>query len=40
MTLHATNQVVAVDLRTRKVVGFGAVGSGPDGIAFSPLVRR
>src|SRR5215207_10691402 len=40
VTLHATNQVVAVDLRTRKVVGFGAVGAGPDGIAFSPLVRR
>jgi YVTN family beta-propeller protein len=40
VTLHATNQVVAIDLGTRKVVGFGAVGSGPDGIAFSPLVRR
>ncbi|MDB4882850.1 MAG: hypothetical protein JWL95_1616, partial [Gemmatimonadetes bacterium] len=40
VTLHATNQVVAVDLVTRKVVAFGGVGSGPDGIAFSPLVRR
>ena len=40
VTLHGTNQVVAVDLRTRKVIGFGAVGAGPDGIGFSPLVRR
>jgi YVTN family beta-propeller protein len=40
VTLHATNQVVAIDLTTRKVVGFGAVGAGPDGIAFSPLVKR
>ncbi|MEO6525074.1 MAG: YncE family protein [Gemmatimonadaceae bacterium] len=40
VTLHATNQVIAVDLAARKVVGFGSVGAGPDGIAFSPLVRR
>jgi YVTN family beta-propeller protein len=40
VTLHATNQIVAVDLVTRKVVGFGSVGAGPDGIAFSPLIRR
>jgi hypothetical protein len=40
VTLHATSQIVAVDLGTRKVVGFGSVGTGPDGIAFSPLIRR
>ena len=40
VTLHGTNQVVAVDLRTRKVMGFGTVGAGPDGIGFSPHVRR
>jgi YVTN family beta-propeller protein len=40
VTLHATNQIVAIDLRSLKVVAFGAVGTGPDGIAFSPLVRR
>ena len=40
VTLHATNQVVAIDLVSRKVVGFGAVGAGPDGIAFSTLVKR
>jgi YVTN family beta-propeller protein len=40
ITLHATNQVVAVDLVAKKVVGFGSVGTGPDGIAFSPLIRR
>jgi YVTN family beta-propeller protein len=40
VTLHGTNQVVAVDLQTRKVVGYGPVGAGPDGIAFSALVRR
>ena len=40
VTLHATNQVVAIDLQTRKVVGFGDVGRGPDGIGFSPLVKR
>ena len=39
VTLHSTNQVVAVDLRQRKVIGFGPVGAGPDGIAFSPYVR-
>ena len=36
VTLNGTNQVVAVDLRTRKVVGFGPVGAGPDGIASHP----
>ena len=40
VTLHGTNQVVAVDLRTRKVMGFGGVGAGPDGIGYSPHVRR
>jgi DNA-binding beta-propeller fold protein YncE len=40
VTLHGTNQVIAVDLNQRKVVGFGYVGAGPDGIAFSPLIRR
>ena len=40
VTLHGSNQVLAVDLQTNKVVGVGAVGAGPDGIAFSPLVRR
>jgi DNA-binding beta-propeller fold protein YncE len=40
VTLHATNQVVAIDLGTRKVIGFGAVGAGPDGVAFSPLVKH
>jgi YVTN family beta-propeller protein len=40
VTLHGTNQVVAVDLIAKKVVGFGSVGTGPDGVAFSPLVRR
>ena len=37
VTLHGTNQVVAVDLALLKVVGFGPVGAGPDGIAFSPM---
>jgi DNA-binding beta-propeller fold protein YncE len=40
VTLHGTNQVVAVDLRELKVTGFGPVGAGPDGIAFSPLAPR
>jgi YVTN family beta-propeller protein len=40
VTLHGTNQVVAVDLRQLKVTGFGPVGAGPDGIAFSPLAPR
>jgi YVTN family beta-propeller protein len=40
VTLHGTNQVVAVDLRSRKVMGFGGVGAGPDGIGYSPHVRR
>ena len=39
VTLHGTNQVVAVDLQQRKVIGFGSVGAGPDGVAFSPYVR-
>lgn len=39
VTMHGTNQVVAVDLALLKVVGFGSVGAGPDGIAYSPLVR-
>ncbi|MEP6999965.1 MAG: YncE family protein [bacterium] len=40
VTLHGTNQVVSVDLVTFKVLSVGSVGEGPDGIAFSPLVRR
>ncbi len=40
VTLHGTNQVLAVDLKQLKVIGFGPVGTAPDGIAFSPLVRR
>ena len=40
VTLHGTNQVVAIDLRTRKVMSFGSVGAGPDGIGYSPYVRR
>ena len=40
VTLHGTNQVVAVDLAQLKVVGFGPVGAGPDGIAYSPLTQR
>jgi len=40
VTLHGTNQVVAVDLSSLKVVAFGSVGAGPDGIAFSPLTPR
>lgn len=40
VTLHGTNQVVAVDLGRLKVTGVGSVGAGPDGIAFSPLVQR
>src|SRR5258706_3667434 len=40
VTLHPSHQVVAVDLTTHKVVGVGSVGAGPDGIAFSSLVRR
>ena len=38
VTLHGTNQVVAVDLAQLKVVGFGPVGAGPDGIAYSALM--
>jgi DNA-binding beta-propeller fold protein YncE len=37
VTLHGTNQVVAVDLAQLKVVGFGPVGAGPDGLAYSQL---
>jgi DNA-binding beta-propeller fold protein YncE len=37
VTLHSTNQVVAVDLAQLKVVGFGPVGAGPDGLAYSQL---
>jgi DNA-binding beta-propeller fold protein YncE len=40
ITLHGSNQVLAVDMQTHKVVGVGGVGAGPDGVAFSPLVRR
>jgi YVTN family beta-propeller protein len=40
VTLNGTNQVVAIDLHTRKVMGFGTVGEGPDGIGYSPYIRR
>ena len=40
VTLHATNQVVAVDIVAKKIIAFGSVGAGPDGIAFSPVVHR
>jgi DNA-binding beta-propeller fold protein YncE len=40
ITLHGTNQVVALDLTQLKVVGFGPVGAGPDGVAYSPLTPR
>jgi DNA-binding beta-propeller fold protein YncE len=40
VTLHGTNQVVAVDLARLKVTGVGSVGAGPDGIAFSPMTQR
>jgi YVTN family beta-propeller protein len=40
VTLHGTNQVVAVDLTQNKVTAAGGVGAGPDGIAFSPLAQR
>jgi YVTN family beta-propeller protein len=40
VTLHGTNQVVAVSLDERKVIGFGPTGAGPDGIAFSQYVRE
>jgi YVTN family beta-propeller protein len=40
VTLHGTNQVVAVDLTQLKVTGFGPVGAGPDGVAFSPLAPQ
>lgn len=40
VTLNKTNQVVAIDLGTRKVIGFAAVGAAPDGIAYSQHVRR
>ena len=39
VTLNRTNQVVAVDLRELKVIGFGAVGARPDGVAYSQYVR-
>ena len=40
VTLHGTNQVVAVDLLQMKLAGFGQVGAGPDGIGYSPLIPR
>ena len=40
VTLHETNQVAAISLVTFTVVDVGPVGKGPDGIAFSPLVRK
>ena len=38
--LSKNYQVVAIDLRARKAMGFGSVGAGPDGIGYSPLVRH
>ena len=40
VTLHETNQVAAIDLVKFTVADVGSVGKGPDGIAYSPLVRR
>jgi YVTN family beta-propeller protein len=40
VTLHGTNQVVAVDLAHNTLTATGGVGAGPDGIAFSPLAQR
>ncbi|MDQ2666116.1 MAG: hypothetical protein M3Z05_08915 [Gemmatimonadota bacterium] len=40
VTLNETNQVAAIDLVTFKVVDVGSVGRGPDGLAYSPLVRK
>lgn len=40
VTLNGSNQVVAVDLAARKIVGFGDTGASPDGIAFSPIIPR
>lgn len=40
VTMHGTNQVVAVDLALLKVVAYGTVGAGPDGIAYSPQMPR
>jgi YVTN family beta-propeller protein len=40
VTLNGTNQVVAVDLAQMKLAGFGSVGAGPDGLAYSGLIVR
>ena len=40
VTLHETNQVAAIDLVKLTVADVGSVGKGPDGIAYSPLVRK
>ena len=40
ITLNGSNQVLALDIASRKVVGIGPVGAAPDGVAYSPLVRR
>jgi len=40
VTLHETNQVAAIDLVKFTVADVGSVGKGPDGIAYSPLVRK
>jgi hypothetical protein len=40
VTLRGTNQVAAVDLSARKIIGVGSVGAAPNGIVFSPLVRK
>jgi YVTN family beta-propeller protein len=40
ITLHGTNQVIAVDLAQQRTAGLGSVGAGPDGIAYSPLIVK
>ena len=40
VTLNETDQVAAINLVTFTVVDVGSVGKSPDGIAYSPLVRK
>ncbi|MES2180277.1 MAG: YncE family protein [Gemmatimonadota bacterium] len=40
ITLNGSDQVLALDLVTHKVLGIGPVGTAPDGISYSPLVRK
>jgi DNA-binding beta-propeller fold protein YncE len=39
VTLEATGQIAAIDLKTAKVLWTAPVGTGPDGIAYAPPVR-